>query len=134
VSFVGLPEHPIEVSSLPQPAAYPETRDVSGSLLRIVDERAQICRIGLTFDKHVNVIWHEAVRWNSELLLAGCTPKCHGDVANQSCTGEVSPSLERAYRQEVLMATHVREPRQTRRAHPAKCKIHLPDLIDEASA
>ena len=60
-----------------------------GSLLRSIDEHTQICRFSLAFRKDVDVIGHEAARWNCKPQFIGGMQKYRTNVRDEALAREV---------------------------------------------
>ncbi len=68
-------EDAIVVSLLPEPRCRSRGISIAGSLFRDTDEPPKIRPIGETFDQHMKVIRHQAVRNNRKLILSRCETK-----------------------------------------------------------
>ena len=96
------------VTRLPQPAPYSAAHAVSRTLLRNVHERFQICVAAQTFNKHMQVIGHEAVRKNLKLVEDRSVLELEPYVVNYGCIGEMRLPLKRPQRKEITTPPAIR--------------------------
>ena len=120
MSIVAIAEYAVEVPRLPQTAAYTWPRGMRRSTLGIRDERAQIGSRSRSLNQQMQMIRHEAVRKNFEVVTVRGFRKLQSHDVDQGFVGEAVAPRKRAQRKEIDLSAGIRDVRETLRAH-ASC-------------